>query len=133
MMSQCNPDIVRACDRIFAEQNGNSRSPRKVSFREAADEKMDVQPPDGVDRDQDQQNHNNHNQRRSSLLNGRQRSDKAEKEGSDHDEPPMQMMDVEEEDEDDGRTVTMDKGKLQAIIDRLVQVTKDYPVQEMEE
>merc|ERR1712087_972465 len=67
------------------------------------------------------------------LLNGRQRSDKAEKEGSDHDEPPMQMMDVEEEDEDDGRTVTMDKGKLQAIIDRLVQVTKDYPVQEMEE
>merc|ERR1712173_164651 len=69
---------------------------------------------------------------RSSLLNGRQRSDKAEKEGSDQDEPPMQM-DVEEEEEDDGRTVTMDKDKLEAIIERLVEVTKGYPVQQMEE
>ena len=140
MMSQVNRDLVKHCDQMAAENNGKGagRKRRRVSFRPNDVDEMDI----GSTSNSPQSE--NRNQRRSSLLNGNRRSDKAEREDDDEDEDegaeePMNIddeadeLEIVDEEEEDGMSVMIDRTKMKAMVNKLVKVTKGYNVQEMEE
>jgi len=139
MMSQVNRDLVKQCDRMAAEQNAkggtSSKKRRRVSFRDDDQEEMDDGSPGSTESPQ-----SNHNERKSSLRNGARPSDKAEKDDESGSVEPMVLEEVmdrddgeEEEEQSDGLSVTIDENKWNAMLTKLVKVTKDYNVQEMEE
>jgi len=141
MMSQVNRDLVKQCDRLSREQvaNGSPTKRRRVSFRDDDQEQIDSVTPASTESPP-----NNHSQRKSSLKNGARRSDKAEKEDEEEvSVEPMELeqagnaenegMDQDDEEESDGLSVSFDQNKWKAMLTKLVKVTKDYNVQELEE
>ena len=150
MMSQVNRDLVKQCDRMAAEQGGTGnnggKKRRRVSFVENDVAENEVEPMESVT---PSSTVSPPNHKKSSLRNGRRRSDKAEKE--DEEEVLLEAMSIvvehmevenpldedgdreEDEDGDDGMSVTVNWDTMKTLVERLVEVTKGYNVQEMEE
>merc|ERR1719291_832386 len=117
MMAQVNRDLVKMCDKL-KKQSANKK---KVRFetddnvnhnnKDDEEEKKEV-----VDEEE--------SPRRCSLRIRNQRSDKEE-----NDEEDAEMASEESE----NMEIEINEGKMDGMIDKLVNVTKDYNIEEMEE
>ena len=138
MMSQVNRELVKQCDKLAKKQqmidnvnnSNHNTSGRRVSFADEVNNNEKENNNDG--------NNNNHNKRRSSLRNHNQKDkeedDSVDKENNDNDnDNDMDVEIVNEDNESDDREVTVNGNKINNIVNKLVKLTNNYVVEEMEE
>merc|ERR1712228_413314 len=117
MMAQVNRDLVKMCDKLKEQ----SKNKKKVRF--------------GVNENNDNQSKNTNEKRRSSLRNVNHNNNKSDNEENEE----VEIMHVDNltmdvvEDDDEDKEIEIDEKKVDAMINKLVKVTKDYVIEEMEE
>ena len=128
MMAQVNRDLVKMCDKLKEQ----SESKKRVRF--------------GSNDANENQPENNASKKRKSSLRNANKNKQSDKEENDDDEDEemeivhdenvnnLRMSVVENDDDDDEeREIQIDERKMDGMIDKLVKVTKNYVVDEMEE